>query len=63
MKEKLQDEMGIMQVRVLQALKVKADEIYTYVNKKADEVRILRVSIYEQNQTFTETKNEFDRTV
>jgi hypothetical protein len=44
-------------------LKVKADEIYSYVDKKADEVRILRLGINELNQTLTETKIEFDKTV
>ena len=47
----------------MQALKVKADEIYSYVDKKADEVRILKFSINELNQTLAETKSGFDKTV
>jgi predicted nucleic acid-binding Zn-ribbon protein len=47
----------------MQAIKVKADEIYAVMDKKADVVRVLQLSINELNQTVTETKIEFDKTV
>ncbi len=47
----------------MQAIKVKSDEIYAVIDKKADDVRILKLSINELNQTVTETKIEFDKTV
>ena len=47
----------------MQALKVKADEIYSHVDKKADEVRVLKLSVNELTQALTETKNDIDKSI
>ena len=52
-----------MEVRVMQALKVKANEIYSHVDKKADEVRVLRLSLNELTQALSETKNDIDKSI
>jgi len=45
----LRDEMEMMKDRIMQAVKIKAEEIYAVIDKKADDVRILRLSINELN--------------
>jgi len=58
----LRDEMEMMKDRIMQLFRLKADEIYAVIDKKADDVRILRLSINELNQIVTETKLEFEKT-
>lgn len=45
--ERIRNEMGIMEGRIMQALKVKGDEIYLQIDKKSHEVQQLRNSINE----------------